>query len=164
MGNGFDTIYILPNSSVQLDAGEYDAYYWQLVGSTEQYLGVTEEGLYTVTVIDSNCCQNSDMVYVAYANLYFPNAFNPESSIGINREFKVLGAIKALAEYQLIIYNRWGQMLFETDQPDEGWDGKFQGEFVPAGTYVWISTFKSFESGIQESIDIVTRGTVTIVK
>ena len=164
LGSGSDTIYILPNSSVQLDAGKYDAYFWLPGGSTKQYLDVTEEGLYTVTVTDSNCCKNSDMVYVAYANLYFPNAFSPESSISMNKEFKVLGAANALAEYRLIIYNRWGQMLFETNQSDEAWDGKFQGEFVPAGTYVWVSTFKSFESGAQESIDIITRGTVTIVK
>jgi len=164
LGNGFDTIYILPNSSVQLDAGKYDAYYWEPGGSKERYLDVSEEGLYTVIVTDSNCCQNSDMVYIAYANLYFPNAFDPHSSISENKEFKVLGATNALAEYRLIIYNRWGQVLFETDQVDEGWNGKFQGEFVPVGTYVWVSTFKSFESGAQESIDIVTRGTVTIVK
>ncbi len=164
LGNGSDTIYILPNSSVRLDAGDYDFYFWQPGGSTDRYLDVTEEGLYSVVVTDSNCCSNYDEVYVIYSNLFFPNAFSPDSPLSINREFKVIGVTGALAEYYLIIYNRWGQKLFETSDPEEGWNGTYKGEHVPAGSYIWMSTFKSFESGAKESIEVIKRGTVTLVK
>jgi len=164
LGQGTDTIYILPNTSIQLDAGDWDAYYWTPGGSTGQYYDVTQEGLYTVTVVDSNCCQNSDAVYVAYADLIFPSAFSPGSTIQENSVFKVLGDSRALSGYQLQIYNRWGQLIFETSDPLQGWDGTYKGAPVPMGTYVYKSVFTSFESGIQPAINKETSGTVTLIR
>ncbi|HEY9115018.1 MAG TPA: T9SS type B sorting domain-containing protein [Bacteroidales bacterium] len=164
LGQGTDTIYILPNTSIQLDAGDFDSYYWTPGGSTDQYYNVTQEGLYTVTVVDSNCCQNSDAVYVMFADLTFPSAFNPNSKIQENTVFKVLGDSRALSGYQLQIYNRWGQLIFETSDPLEGWDGTYKGQPSQMGTYVYKSTFTSFESGIQPAINKEVSGTVTLVR
>lgn len=164
LGQGADTVYILPNSSIQLDAGDYDSYYWQPGGSTNRYLDVNQEGLYAVTVIDSNCCQNSDMVYIAFADLTYPNAFNPNSPIALNQEFKVIGNVTTLESYLLQIYNRWGQLIFETENPNEGWDGTQKGELVPGGTYVWSSVFKSYASDLQPQLTVKERGTVTLVR
>lgn len=164
LGQGTDTIFILPNSSIQLDAGDYDSYFWQPGGSTERYLNVNQEGLYVVTVVDSNCCQNSDAVYIQFADLTFPSAFNPKSTETINSVFKVLGDTRALSGFRLLVYNRWGQLLFETDNPQQGWDGTFKGEPVPMGTYVYKSSFKSFESGIQPALNVEKSGTVTIIR
>jgi gliding motility-associated-like protein len=164
IGNGVDTIYILPNSSIQLDAGDYDSYYWQPGGLTDRYYDVTQEGLYSVIVTDSNCCQNSDKVYVKYSVLAFPTAFNPNSPIEVNREFKVIGNINALESYVLQIYNRWGQLIFETKNPGEGWNGTQKGELVPGGTYVWTAVFKSFASDLQPQLTLKKRGLVTLVR
>lgn len=164
IGKGVDTIYILPNSSIQLDAGDYDFYYWEPGGKTDRYYNVTKEGLYSVIVTDSNCCQNADQVYVKYSVLAFPNAFNPNSSIEINRKFKVIGNINALESYLLQIYNRWGQLIFETKNPDEGWDGTQKGKLVESGTYVWVAVFKSFESDLQPQLVLKKRGLVTLLR
>jgi len=164
IGEGSDTIYILPNSSITLDAGDYDFYEWQPDGSTGRYLDVTDEGLYSVIVTDSNCCRNYDEVYIKYSNLYFPNAFSPNSPVSLNREFKILGPVSALAEYHLMIYNRWGQKIFETNNPGEGWNGTYNGQEVPKGTYIWKAVYKSFESNIQEPLQVDNQGTVTVVK
>lgn len=164
LGNGADTIYILPNTSVQLDAGEWDGYYWQPGGSTGRYLDVSQAGLYTVTVVDSNCCTNSDEVYVATSNLYYPNAFKPGSSNTDNSVFKVVGNTASLGAYSLQIFNRWGQMIFETENPSEGWDGTYKGEFVEVGTYIYSSVFQSFESSQQGSKEIKSKGTVTVIR
>ncbi len=161
---GNDTIYILQGSSVRLDAGDFDYYYWQPGGSTSRYYDVLSEGLYRVTVTDSNCCSNYDEVYVKYAKLQFPTAFRPGSSIAANSVFKVLGNITALAKYRLVIFNRWGQQIFETEDPTKGWDGTYNGKLAEMGTYIWVSVFNSFESGEKSAIKIKDRGVVTLIR
>lgn len=164
LGIGFDTIYILPNTSVQLDAGDWDNYYWQPGGSTGRYYTVTQEGLYSVMVQDSNCCVNGDQVYVEYTNLYYPNAFRPGSSIIENSVFKVVGNTASLGGYLLQVYDRWGQMIFETKDPAQGWDGTYKGDPVQLGTYVWKSVFNGFDVGDQPGAEFKYHGTVTLVR
>ena len=165
IGMGYDTIYILPNSSIRLDAGEgYDVYSWTPGGSSSQYLDVNNEGLYSVSVTDFNCCTNSDAVYVKFATLTYPTAFNPTSTYVVNQTFTVAGNIAAIAEFQILIFNRWGQLIFESDDPTNGWDGNYNGSPAPMGTYVYSSVFTSYESGIQSSIDINNTGTITLIR
>lgn len=164
LGNGVDTIYILPNSSVQLDAGDYDFFYWEPGGIKDRYYNVTQEGLYSVIVTDSNCCRNTDSVYVKYSPIAFPKAFNPNSPIELNREFKVIGNITALESYLLQIYNRWGQLIFETKDPSTGWDGTQKGKLVEGGTYVWVAVIKSFASDLQPQLVLKKRGLVTLLR
>ena len=165
IGQGSDIIYILPNSSIRLDAGEgYDIYSWNTGGSTGQFLDVNEEGVYSVSVTDFNCCTNSDTVEIKFASITYPSAFNPNSSIAENQVFNISGEISGIASYQLLIFNRWGQLIFETDDPTIGWDGNVDGSPAPLGTYVYSAVLTSFESGIQASIDIKNTGTVTLIR
>ncbi len=163
IGFGFDTIFILPNTSIRLDAGDWDHYYWQPGGSTGRYYNVSTEGLYTAFVQDSNCCINGDMVYIAFANLYYPNAFRPGSAIVENSKFKVVGNTAALAGYVLQVFDRWGGMMFDTNDPNDGWDGTYKGERVPVGTYVWRSVFSGYEINGESSGEIKKSGTVTVI-
>ncbi len=165
IGQGSDIVYILPGSSIRLDAGEgMDVYSWNPGGSSSQYLDVVEEGIYIATVTDFNCCTNSDTVEIKYASLSYPTAFKPGSSVSENSTFGVVGNLGAISKYQIRIFNRWGQMIFETDNPLEGWDGNQDGSAAPMGTYIYSSVFTSFESGIQSSIDIKNTGTVTLIR
>ncbi len=159
-----DTIYILPNSSIKLDAGEYDYYYWKPDGSTDRFLNVTEEGQYSVTVVDTNCCKNADTVYIKYANLYFPNAFKPESSYEENRLFRVAGPLQSIAKYQLRVFDRWGKMLFVSEDPNEGWDGTHNGQPLPGGVYVWSAVIESFASDVADPVTLKQSGTVLLVR
>ena len=141
-----------------------DVYSWNPGGSSSQYLDVVEEGIYIATVTDFNCCTNSDTVEIKYASLSYPTAFKPGSSVSENSTFGVVGNLGAISKYQIRIFNRWGQMIFETDNPLEGWDGNQDGSAAPMGTYIYSSVFTSFESGIQSSIDIKNTGTVTLIR
>ncbi len=148
-----------------MDAGEgMDIYSWTPGGSSSRYLDVSEPGIYSATITDINCCTNSDTVEIRFASLSFPNAFKPASSITENQTFSVAGNISAIAKYQFQIFNRWGQLIFETDDASKGWDGNQDGSPVPTGTYVYSAVFTSFESGIQSSIDIKNTGTVTVIR
>lgn len=165
IGSGSNIIYILQGSSIRLDAGEgMDIYSWTPGGSSSRYIDVTEPGIYSAQITDFNCCTNSDTVEIRFASLSFPNAFKPASAIAENQTFSVVGNISAIAKYQFQIFNRWGQLIFEADDPTEGWDGNQDGSAAPMGTYIYSAVFTSYESGIQASIDIKNTGTVTVIR
>ena len=159
-----DTVYILPNSSLKLDAGEYDYYYWEPTGTTDRFLNVTDEGMYSVTVVDTNCCKNADTIYVKYDNLYFPTAFKPTSNYDINRKFIVSGPTQSIAKYQLRVFDRWGKMLFITKNPEEGWDGTYNGQEMPGGVYVWSAVMESFASDVAEAVTLKQSGTLVLLR
>jgi gliding motility-associated-like protein len=164
LAQGVDTVYILENSSVQLDAGQWDFYEWTPGGSTERYLDVTQDGWYKVMVTDSNCCRNVDSVFIEYATISFPNAFNPKSNITTNSVFKIVGEFGGFKSYRLSIFNRWGQLLFDSEDPTEGWDGTYNGQESPAGTYVYSAYFESFESDLKPSLVVKKSGTITLLR
>lgn len=169
IGNFTDTIFILPNSSITLDAGEYDEYLWFFENSlipnaTQQTLDVEKEGRYKVVVTDTNCCVNEDEVVIWFANIYLPTAFRPKSDIPGNQTFKPLGAVAALNKFELFVYNRWGQLVFESKSPTNGWDGTINGQEAPMAAYVWLMRYESLESTFQAAQEVVQRGVINLIR
>ena len=76
---------------------------------------------------------NTVSVEKPYA-LYAPNAFSPDSD-GINDFFKISG--QGILDFQIEIYNRWGQMVYKSDDLSKGWNGTFKGENLPTGSYIY---------------------------
>ena len=66
--------------------------------------------------------------------LHFPNAFTPNGD-GLNDVF--VYTARLIERVELRIYNRWGELLFQTNTLEEGWDGTYQGVVVPQGTYLY---------------------------
>ncbi|MEN8838963.1 MAG: gliding motility-associated C-terminal domain-containing protein, partial [Flavobacteriales bacterium] len=74
-------------------------------------------------------------------SMYVPSAFTPNND-GDNDEFRpIFNSIDA-RKYNLQIFNRWGELLFETTDYSDAWDGTFQGQKVPQGTYIWKVSYK----------------------
>lgn len=68
-------------------------------------------------------------------DIYVPNAFTPNGD-KTNDVFKpVMPGIKQLMYFS--VYNRWGQLVYQTTIPGQGWDGMLNGKTVPAGIYIW---------------------------
>lgn len=65
-----------------------------------------------------------------------PNAFVP-GSYGANKELRILGR-GAVELKRFAIYNRWGVKMFETEDVNEGWDGRYNGEPQPMGVYIYM--------------------------
>lgn len=65
-----------------------------------------------------------------------PNYFSPDNPAGVNTEFRV--AYRSLIKFKCSIFNRWGQKLFEFNDPAKGWDGKYKGEYVNTGVYFYV--------------------------
>ena len=94
-----------------------------------------ETSAYVFHVIDANGCENRDTVMVYLdGSLYVPNAFTPNGD-GKNDFFVILG--KEIVRFNLRIFDRWGLQLFSSDNMENQWDGKYQGEIVQVDTYVW---------------------------
>ncbi len=91
---------------------------------------------FVVSVKDVNGCLVADsvLVNVKPARLIIPNAFSPNGD-GVNDVFKPLNL--NLETASLSIYNRWGELLFETNVIGEAWDGTYKGEPVELGVYMY---------------------------
>jgi len=72
--------------------------------------------------------------------LYFPNAFTPNGD-GRNEIFKP-HADGDLIQYELSVYDRWGALIFDSQDVSRGWDGLFHGHVQPSGTFVWTCRYR----------------------
>ncbi|HMM12510.1 MAG TPA: gliding motility-associated C-terminal domain-containing protein, partial [Bacteroidales bacterium] len=91
-----------------------------------------------------------------------PNAFRPTSNIIENQTFKpVFGPVVPLT-YHLQIYNRWGNLVFETRDYRQGWDGRYNGGDAPSGAYVWVLRYTN--EGEAAPVEKTLKGTVTLVR
>ncbi len=96
---------------------------------------------YTLHTIDSNGCIGVDSVYVdVFFPLYVPNTFTPDND-GINDVFRAYG--DHIREFRMEIRNRWGELIFVSEDIEEVWDGSVRGgdHYVQIDTYVWTIWF-----------------------
>lgn len=73
-------------------------------------------------------------ISISESKLDMPNAFSPNGD-GINDVYKAKEGYQSLVEFKAVIYNRWGQKLYEWTDPSDGWDGTFHGKDVAQGVY-----------------------------
>ncbi len=96
---------------------------------------------------------------VVISTIPIPNAFNPNSPSEENRIFKVYADPEGLVKnYAMYIYNRWGQLIFESRDINKGWNGRFNGSLCDAGVYVWTIYYDGDEGKATH------KGIVTLVK
>ncbi|HXC06363.1 MAG TPA: PKD domain-containing protein, partial [Bacteroidia bacterium] len=113
----------------------------------------TDTGTYCATLIvhNANGCWNTIsecLVIQPYFTLYVPNAFTPNDD-GLNDVFLPLGINLDKSTYTLMIFDRWGEEIFETHTWGEGWDGRANGGALvsPIGVYVWRIKVKDYAGG-----------------
>jgi gliding motility-associated-like protein len=156
-------------SSMIIYAGIDDVYYrWKTnseVISEEKFIDIHVAGLYEL-VTEFNACTWSDSIRITdkFCDVFeMPNAFRPDNpDFEINRIFKPTKTIpEGLVVFEMSIYDRWGKLMFQTKNPNIGWDGTdLNGKNVHPGVYVWV--IKAHET--LGGTDLSTKGTVTLVK
>jgi gliding motility-associated-like protein len=97
--------------------------------------GVTTNYQLTVTS-DNGCTASGKIKIIVYRPLKMPNAFTPNGD-GIDDLFRIPPQV-VLNIQSFCVFNRWGQKIFSTTNSNTGWDGYFNGEEQPPGTYVWM--------------------------
>ncbi len=120
-------------------------------GSMGITLEVSETGAYSVMAETEDCqiIQDSIEVMVGFCDRcepQVPNAFTPNSD-GRNDSFRLLFDINKcrITDFHIKIFNRWGEMVFESTNPDERWDGRYNSNSMPSDVYVFFARY-AYES------------------
>jgi gliding motility-associated-like protein len=146
--------------TLTVNAGTGNSIKWQDGATTPTY-PVKVSGYYSVTVYN-DCGTATDQIAVTFKDCdprpEFPNAFTPNGD-GKNDTFKPI-VQGPMYDYDLRIFNRWGEMIFLSKDSQTGWDGKYQGRLVENGTYVWLLSYKKIMGG---SVNVV-KGEITVIR
>ena len=115
---------------------------------------------YILTGYNSRNCFSSDTINVIVipdcGDMFVPNAFSPNGD-GINDELKVRGA--CLETLTFLIFNRWGEKVFETSDINKGWDGTFNGDKMNTGVFVYRLEGKTYEGK-----GFSAKGNITLIR
>lgn len=101
-------------------------------------------GLYETTLVaisDLGCTDTTTVDIQVYPEviLYAPNTFTPDGD-EFNQSWHVFIEGVDTYDFQLTVFNRWGQIIWETNDPNIGWDATYNGRMVQDGTYTWFIT------------------------
>jgi len=141
---------ICADQSVTLSATEGTSYQWfrndtAIAGARERQHITSLAGIYSVAINDGTCTIRAEnTIRVQYGSclpapktgVYVPSAFTPNGN-GENDVLRpLLYNIRTLNYFR--VFNRWGQVVFQTNAIGSGWDGKINGVLQPTETYTWI--------------------------
>ena len=116
--------------------------------------------VYSVTASTSQGCDATASVKITVytnADIYVPGAFTPDGN-GHNDILRLIAIGMKEVKY-FVIFNRWGQEVFHTANAAEGWDGRFHGDPMMAGAYVWAA-----EATDVSGRTILRKGTVLLIR
>src|ERR1044072_5760050 len=120
-----------------LDAGNPNSTYLWSTGETSQTITVNEAGTYWVNVTSAAQCSLTDTIVasgdMARNFIFIPNCFTPTGD-GKNEIFKAESS--SVTKFHMQIFNRWGQLIFESYDINDGWDGRYKGNIVQEDVYV----------------------------
>ncbi|WP_085516664.1 PKD domain-containing protein [Marivirga sericea] len=152
--------------TVTLDPGSFGSYTWTLPNgstTTNRTVIANEPGEYRVVLTAAGCEYNVSTTVLedCQPKVFAPNAVRPASSIAQNRFFRVF-ANEYVGEFQIIIFNRWGTIVYQSNDKDFEWDATdLNGVEVPQGLYAYIINFKSTE---EDGRTYEQRGGVNVVR
>jgi gliding motility-associated-like protein len=107
-----------------------------------------------LTITDAAGCTDTiseTFCFEAETSLYIPNSFTPGGD-GKNEIFIPAGENISSENYLFRVYNRWGEMIFETRSPAVGWDGTYKGRKVQIDTYVWTLQYTDANNRTRQDI------------
>jgi len=163
VASSFDpSIYFLDYS-----AGYPISWLWSLgdgdsafVPNFQHYYADTGKYIVSLLVTNSYGCSDSISYVVTIKpdnTMYVPNAFTPDNNDDLNQFFRAYG--EGIISFKMLIFNRWGQRIFESDNIERGWNGMFAGEKAPAGVYVYKIRY-----GVAENKFYTKYGRVTLIR
>ncbi|MBK8192181.1 MAG: gliding motility-associated C-terminal domain-containing protein [Lewinellaceae bacterium] len=128
------------------DGAPVFTYLWS-TGENTPVITVSATGTYTVTMTNP-CGSTTVSVEVprlgCICDIQFPNAFTPDNDSN-NDRFQPVKPCSNFTEFQLFVYNRWGENVYAGTAQNEGWNGENNGLPAPSDVYVWYATFKTPE-------------------
>lgn len=144
---------------LSLSVPGYAEYIWN-TGSAGSRIDITNPGDYYLTVKDFNNCSGTDSITIQRKNCLFmgiPNAFTPNGN-SVNDVFKPT-ITQAIKSFSFVVYNRYGQTVFETTDYARGWDGTWKGKPQQAGSYVYRIKYTNIFG-----VETVENGSVLLIR
>ncbi|MCF6171802.1 MAG: gliding motility-associated C-terminal domain-containing protein [Bacteroidales bacterium] len=130
---------ICENETIKLTPGPgFLSYLWN-DGTTDSVLIAEAEGNYWLTVNDGRCLLGDTILVDKCSLLWIPNVFTPNGD-GVNDTFYAVG--KGVTEFNLVIFNRWGEVMKTLHSIEESWDGTTNGKQCSDGVYYYVATFR----------------------
>jgi gliding motility-associated-like protein len=167
---------ICPEDGLQVintSTGQIDAWLWKydVVGTSNLkdpppflFPMLNREAYYTVklNVYNSllNCADSArkTLTVLDFCRIEVPTAFTPNND-GLNDYFRPHNALKA-NNYEFKVYNRWGQLVFQSKDWKEKWDGRINGELQNTGVFVWMLSYTHRDT----KQPVFKKGTVTLIR
>jgi gliding motility-associated-like protein len=138
----------------------FNEYVWS-TGSLAASVTIKQAGVYWLQVKDVNDCIGKDTVIVnpkdCGQGFYMPTGFTPNND-GKNDLLKPI-LLGDVVQYRFWIYNRWGELIFETTDLNKGWDGVYKGQPQASGIFVWRCVYQFLNETVKEA-----NGTVVLIR
>jgi gliding motility-associated-like protein len=156
----------IPISIIDLSAGA-DTLIWSLNGlsiavDSATPLPVSDTGLYCIRQIAATHagCRDSSVLCVTIfgSDLYIPDVFTPNGD-GVNDFFEVFGSRAGMRYVKMSIYDRWGEKVFESSDLDFRWDGKYLGQALTPGVYVY-----TLDLSYADGQTVTTKGSLLLMR
>lgn len=140
----------------------YQTYLWNNGESTSGII-ISDSGYYSVVVTDINGCFTVSQVYAngkALKPFFYdlPNAFTPNND-GMNDVFRPATDYELVTRFVMNIYNRWGQLIYTTNDPFKGWDGTVNGYDAMKGPYAWTIIYSNYNT-----FNVNSKGIVWLIR
>jgi gliding motility-associated-like protein len=114
-----------------------------LLSQRDSVIKQLDAGNYKYLITDNHNCEITGEAEINKewrdCAVILPNAFSPNGD-GVNDIFRAK-VYDAVTDFRMAVYGRWGQLVFETNNPEMGWDGTQRGNQLPTGSYLWIVTY-----------------------
>lgn len=142
---------------------DFDSIYDQNVVSREFLESPDPYNVHLIAISAEGCIDSStvQLQYFEETVVYYPNSFSPNGD-GMNDLFFIESEGTQLADFDLIVYNRWGEQMFRTTRQSQGWDGRTpSGKLVPMGTYFFVLNYRdrfNIERTVSAPIHIAKTG------
>lgn len=155
---------ICPGDVLLLDATNPGASYVWSTGQTSSTIQVSDTGTYAVSVTNQ-CNSAAASMAVTFkdcdCHIYLPNVFSPNGD-GINDVYKVARFCDSLQNFEMKIFDRWGELVFKTNDPNQGWDGVYHGNMSEPGVFAVVVTYSGKESDYY--VDRIKKGSITLMR
>jgi gliding motility-associated-like protein len=151
------------NQLIELDAGSGTDWIWSNGTESNRRMVISKAGDYSVVKKDSLTGCPGTASYHIYSvckpKIYFPTTFTPNED-GSNEIFKPYA--KNVISYRLNIFNRWGELIYFTENIDNGWDGTYKGEPSPIDNYIYTVNYEG--EGIKETTKFTIKGSLILLR
>jgi gliding motility-associated-like protein len=161
-------IKIQPGEKVTIKVSGGESYSWTPQENLSCYdcdnpiASPPQSATYCVSAFFNSCytatCITIEVLCGNTGDLSVPNAFTPNND-GRNDMFCLQGWSRCNTFFNVMIYNRWGEIIFESNDPDFCWDGKYNGELMNAGVFIYAIT-----ASFNNEEKITKKGNITLIR